>query len=588
VTGVVRAPSMDVIAGPTSFPLEAPRAGEFRERDNNSNSNTNTSTNTNTAAVTKTTTTTPGVPPRCEDVVGHRYSTTAPPGGVLGNVLSFEPNTPGTVSSLVVRAVSTSTLLSGDHIQLDFGTSVGLRTNGQVAVLVHSPAGVTATGHVVFAGVTSTSTRIISSFIVDVESPFAIAGGSTIEFEITGLINPPSVRSASIAVLSAYDSSSPTGSSSLQKQTRVSCPAFVPGGISKVAHAAFFQGSTPSVEDRLWLSFGTTGEIVVNGHIRVSFRGARFARPASRTSSVHVWSSSTGVVVRSGDGVWTGEDQFDVQLLEAVPPHQSLQVVIGNLTSPSWVTAGGVQAVAVATTDEMNALVDDTSAASLFYIEEVVAGAIEQCVFSSQFHAQAGMVAGMLGDATLRFRVQGSILPSGRIVVLLDDEEWWSYGDEAAAAFACRMEVNGESTADCSGEWWAAAAGVRDPGGGGGGAGGGGIMLTIRPHVSVTIPAHGAVVVTIPNVRTPPSTRPASDAYIWSMNAAGPSSSSSFSGLFSGVEEEEGMVDGISRCSVPDISRGLLQLGSASGDGRVIVVEQIKLLDFTGLCVCEA
>ena len=48
VTGLVRAPSMDVMAGPTSFPLEAPRAGEFRESDTNTNTNTTTNTNTNT------------------------------------------------------------------------------------------------------------------------------------------------------------------------------------------------------------------------------------------------------------------------------------------------------------------------------------------------------------------------------------------------------------------------------------------------------------------------------------------------------------------------------------------------------------
>ena len=42
------------------------------------------------------------------------------------------------------------------------------------------------------------------------------------------------------------------------------------------------------------------------------------------------------------------------------------------------------------------------------------------------------------------------------------------------------------------------------------------------------------------------------------------------------------MIDGISRCSVPEIPRGLHQLESPAGDVDIIVVEQTKMLDFSG------
>jgi hypothetical protein len=489
--------------------------------------------------------------------------------------------TPGVMGEFFLSFTASAATLSAEETILEFEFPVDLEFGIGVSpsVTFLDPSG--AQGSANYAAPVLRITMDEASVFVENED---------VSLVIHDVKTPSSIRAASNATLTIYEALDGI-EKIIDGPVPVGVQSFVHGDIATAA--AFFLESTPSVEDRLKLSFSTTGEVVAEGHIVVSFDSARFSLPDSSESTVRLWSSAGTVL--SEAGAWTGSS-LDVKVLESIPEGESLHLLVSNLTTPLTITPAGVQSLTIATLDDDSALIDESESMG---IDEVSAADIEDCVFSSQYHAQSGMVAGMLGDATLRFKVRGSVLPGGNVVLLLDDEEWG-----AETSFDCEMEVDGETVAACSGEWL---------------TNNGGVIVTVVPHNSVTVPAGAFVVVTVPGVQTPPSTRAASDAFIFTTNphddvsyGTSPSTLRLTCPYLCGESDEEadddvdfcasyqslsalkvdfmcqsgdpdffGLVDGISSCAVPEIPCGLLQLGSY-GDGTIVVVEEAKVFDFAG------
>ena len=504
------------------------------------------------------------------------------PGSIVPSVdgIHLDVATPGVMGDIMVSfSLSAATVSAHSTIlEIKFPADIEFGMSVSPTVTFLDPLGIAGDANYI---------EPVLRITLDENSAFVQS--ENVSIVIHDVRTPSSIRSASEAALTIFESL-PTGEKIVDGPINVGIQRFVHGNIS--TDAAFFLRSTPSVTDRLKLAFHTTGEVVAGGHIVVSFVGQRFSWPGSDKSSVHVWTGAG--TVASGDGLWSGGN-LDVEVLEAVPQNQSVHMLVGNLTTPLTITPAGVQTLTIATLDDEIMLIDESRGMG---IDEIYPSEIEDCLFSTQFHAQSGMVAGMLGDATLRFRVRGSILPYGSIVLLLEDKEW----QVEDVSFACRMEVDGASVPDCSGEWV-----VSDVG----------VVVTLSVGAAVTIPTNSSLVVTVPGVKTPSSIRPTSEAFIFTTNlhddvtfgispANIKTSCPHLCGNDTAIDDVDacapyqafsavvvryfcewgdpyffGLVDGISSCTVPDIPRGLNQLGS-SGDSTLVVVEQVKTFDFTG------
>jgi len=199
VKGTVRSSSMDILAGPSTISFQAAHPGQFRD------------------ALAFSANMRDGIE-RCEDMPAETL-----PGAPL-KILSFHPNTPGAKSSLMVKTFTTGNLVKGDHIRLELDVAAGLRSTGNEVVIFKKPAGMTAFCTVLY------NSSFVSSFVLEVDLSAETTGGSEVELEIAGLLNPQSVRPPTLAVLSAYGSSK---SHVIQRQTTVQCPAFIPGGINR-------------------------------------------------------------------------------------------------------------------------------------------------------------------------------------------------------------------------------------------------------------------------------------------------------------------------------------------------------------------
>ncbi|KAE9117120.1 hypothetical protein PF010_g8720 [Phytophthora fragariae] len=418
------------------------------------------------------------------------------PGSITDAVLTPQLPHPGIVSRVDISFTASAGLAKNSLLVIylppgEYDAAVAI-----LSVVVAAPSSLTAT-----ASWNSSE----SAILILITSSTTIPHGAAVNFQVTALDMPQSVRAASSsATIASWNAKG------LQLDDASTLMLSAITAVQGLPCTWATETPNPGITSNVLVTFKTNGLIPVGGKITLSLPASDFYASSAGNSPLVVFKSPSTVV---GTASWNAATaSLDIVISnDSIPAYKvGVQVKIMKLDTPGSVRLASRLPATLATFDPLGIKIDGPSTIQL---DAITAGYI----LGSRTWTAVNAVAGVTSNQTIEFFISGKIDPGGSFEFTLPDTQW----NMAASGFATftspKLGVVGSVV-------WDAPT----------------LMMTVTLTGTISLPAYTGVTLVVQDVTNPPKETWINNAYLTTRAADG------------------SIIDGPDSISVLAISRGAL------------------------------
>lgn len=418
------------------------------------------------------------------------------PGSITDAVLTPQLPHPGIASRVDISFTASAGLAKDSLLAIYLPAGEYDAAVSVISVEVAAPSSLTAT-----ASWNSTT----STILILLTSSTMIPHGAAVNFQVTALDLPQSVRAASSSGMIAS-----WNAKGLQLDDVSSITLSAITAVQGLPCTWATETPNPGITSNVLVTLKTNGMIPVGGTISLSLPSSDFSASSAGNLPLVVFKSPSSVV---GAASWNATTaSLDIFIAnDSIPAYKAgVQVKIVKLDTPGSVRLASRLPATLTTFDPLGIEIDGPSTLQL---DAITAGYI----LGSRIWTAVNAVAGVTSDQTIEFFISGKMDPGGTFEFTLPDTQWNMAATGLATFTSPNLGAVGSVVWD-------------EPT----------LMMTVTLTGTVSLPAYTGVTLVIQDVTNPPKETWINNAYLTTRAADG------------------SIIDGPDTISVLTISRGAL------------------------------